>query len=102
MSNIGKTLIPLFNRILVKKFAPISQTQTGVVIPENRASRNAKATVIAVGTGERSSAGSSVPCCLKKGDVVLLPDYGGTRVPGEEKQEYFIYRECDILAKIEE
>lgn len=38
---------------------------------------------------------------VKVGDKVLLPEYGGTKVEIEEK-EYHLFRESDLLAKIED
>jgi chaperonin GroES len=37
---------------------------------------------------------------VKVGDNVLLPEYGGTKVELEENQEYHLFRESDILAKV--
>lgn len=41
-----------------------------------------------------------MPLAVKVGDHVLLPEYGGTKVEIEEK-EYHLFRESDLLAKIE-
>ncbi|KAJ3635429.1 hypothetical protein MTP99_008340 [Tenebrio molitor] len=98
----AKHLVPLLNRVLVKKADQVMQSKGGVVIPEGQKNQTNKGTVVAVGPGTTTSHGKSVPCCLKVGDTVLLPDYGGTKVSCEDKQEYFLYREYDILAKINE
>lgn len=45
--------------------------------------------------------GDLVPLAVKVGDQVLLPEYGGTKVEIEEK-EYHLFRESDLLAKIEQ
>ena len=44
--------------------------------------------------------GTHVPVSVQAGDKVLLPEYGGTKVELEDK-EYFIFKEADILAKLE-
>lgn len=44
--------------------------------------------------------GDFIPPTLKVGDKVLLPEYGGTKVELEEK-EYHLFREHDLLAKLE-
>lgn len=46
-------------------------------------------------------AGETVPMGVKVGDKVLLPEYGGTKVELEDQKEYQLFREGDILAKIE-
>ncbi|RZB41663.1 Cpn10 domain containing protein [Asbolus verrucosus] len=102
MAKAPKQLIPLLNRVLIKRADPVTQSKSGVLIPKSQKAQITKGTVVAVGPGTTTSQGKSVPCCLKVGDTVLLPDYGGTKIPSEDKQEYFLYREYDILAKINE
>lgn len=87
----------------MRKADAITQTKGGVIVSENPAkSRVTRGTVVAVGPGVTTEKGKHVPCCIKVGDRVLLPDYGGTRVKYDEKNELFLYRETDILAKIQE
>lgn len=38
---------------------------------------------------------------VKVGDQVLLPEFGGTKVELEDQKEYHLFRESDILAKID-
>lgn len=45
--------------------------------------------------------GNVIPPQVKAGDEVLLPEYGGTKVELEDKQEFHLFRESDILAKVE-
>lgn len=45
--------------------------------------------------------GQLVPVTLKAGDNVLLPEYGGTKVKLDDKVEYQLFKEGDILAKLE-
>jgi chaperonin GroES len=56
--------------------------------------------VIAVGAGKHDDNGKLIPMNVKKGDLVLLPKYGGTEVKIED-QEYQIVREDDILGIVE-
>lgn len=46
-------------------------------------------------------AGQNIPMGVKPGDQVLLPEFGGTKVELEDQKEYHLFREGDILAKIE-
>lgn len=61
-----------------------------------------QATVIAVGPGiTNTTTGQVIPVSVKAGDKVLLPSFGGNPVKvGEE--EYLLYTDKEILAKIEE
>jgi len=45
--------------------------------------------------------GSHIPISVKVGETVLLPEYGGTKVEVAENTEYHLYRETDILAKVD-
>ena len=44
--------------------------------------------------------GKLIPMGLKVGDTVLLPEYGGQKVKLNE-QELFIYKDSDIIGKME-
>ena len=61
------------------------------------------ATVVAVGPGFRTSVGNLIPCSCAPGDVVLLPEFGGTKVQTEDENvEMMLFRDSDILAKWQE
>jgi len=89
---------PLFDRVLVERFAPELTTKGGIMIPEKAQGKVLEATVLAVGPGARAENGQTLPMSVKVGDRVLLPEYGGTKVAIDDK-EYHIFREQDILGK---
>ncbi|XP_008557212.1 10 kDa heat shock protein, mitochondrial [Microplitis demolitor] len=95
-----KRLIPMLDRVLVQRADAITKTKGGVLLPENQ-KKVLQATVVAVGPGSRNEQGQHVPMNIKVGDHVLLPEYGGTKVVLEEDKELHLFRESDILAKIE-
>ena len=45
--------------------------------------------VVATGPGAKTKDGSVIPCDVKNGDTVLLPEYGGTpvKLEGQEGKE---------------
>ena len=45
--------------------------------------------------------GEYIKMGVSAGDQVLLPEYGGTKVELEDQKEYHLFKEGDILAKIE-
>ncbi|CAH0557939.1 unnamed protein product [Brassicogethes aeneus] len=100
MSGAMKKLIPLFDRVLIKKAEAITKTKGGIVIPEKAQTKVLEGIVMAVGPGTRTQNGDLVPLSVQVGDNVLLPEYGGTKVNVEENAEYHLYRESDILAKV--
>ena len=93
---------PLFDRVLVQRLKPANQTTTGIYIPEKNQEKLNQATVIAAGPGPtNTNNGQLVPTCVKAGDKVLLPNFGGSPVKvGEE--EFLVLSDKEILAKIDE
>lgn len=102
MAQAMKKLIPLLDRVLIKRAEAITKTAGGIVIPEKAQSKVLHGEVVAVGPGARKENGDFIPVLVKVGDKVLLPEYGGTKVSLEhDEKEYHLFRESDILAKIE-
>ncbi|XP_020242388.1 10 kDa chaperonin, mitochondrial-like [Asparagus officinalis] len=95
---MAKRLIPALNRVLVEKIVPPSKTTSGILLPEKTTKLNS-GKVIAVGPGARSRDGNVIPVTVKEGDVVLLPEYGGTEVKLGDK-EYHLFRDDDILGTL--
>ncbi|CAD5116756.1 DgyrCDS5611 [Dimorphilus gyrociliatus] len=95
-----KRFIPLFDRVLVQRFAQETTTKGGIMLPENAVAKVNEATVVAVGNGLRTDSGEIIPTTVKIGDKVLLPEYGGTKVVMDDK-DYFLFRDGDILGRFE-
>ncbi|XP_063535526.1 10 kDa heat shock protein, mitochondrial [Cydia strobilella] len=102
MASAARKLIPLLDRVLIKRAEAMTKTAGGIVLPEKAQSKVLHGEVIAVGPGARKDNGEFVPLMVKIGDKVLLPEYGGTKVSlDSEEKEYHLFRESDILAKID-
>ncbi|KAI3382815.1 hypothetical protein SNEBB_005103 [Seison nebaliae] len=99
MRRAGK-LMPLFDRVLVERFAQETTTKSGIFLPEKSLGKVLNATVVAVGQGMRKKDGSFQSMAVQVGDQVLLPEYGGTKVE-MDKKEFFVFRESDIIGKWE-
>ncbi|QRV81340.1 heat shock protein 10 kDa, mitochondrial [Ceratobasidium sp. AG-Ba] len=97
-----KSVIPLLDRVLVQRFKPDTKTASGIFLPSSATSSPLpEATVIAVGPGAPNKKGDIIPPSVKAGDRVLLPGWGGNSIKlGEE--EYFLFKDSEILAKIQE
>ncbi|XP_054288373.1 10 kDa heat shock protein, mitochondrial-like [Macrosteles quadrilineatus] len=96
-----KNFLPLMDRVLVQKAVARSKTEGGIYLPEKSRGRVVHGLVVAVGPGARTIQGELIPPSVQVGDKVLLPDYGGTRVTLEDDNEYQLFRESSILAKLE-
>lgn len=101
MLKSAKSVLPLFDRVLVQRLKAATQTSSGIFIPEKNVEKLNQARVLAVGPGFTDPNGIKiVPSCVE-GETVLIPQFGGTQVKiGEE--EYYLFRDSEILAKISE
>lgn len=100
-AGVIKRIIPLLDRILIQRAEALTQSKGGIVIPESAQSKVSQGTVIAVGPGGRNKNGDLIPISINVGDKVLLPEFGGTKVKLDDDKEYHLFRENDILAKLE-
>eukprot|EP01103_Thecamoeba_quadrilineata_P011615 TRINITY_DN2803_c0_g1_i1.p1 TRINITY_DN2803_c0_g1~~TRINITY_DN2803_c0_g1_i1.p1 ORF type:complete len:105 (-),score=20.00 TRINITY_DN2803_c0_g1_i1:13-327(-) len=95
-----KQLIPLADRVLVKKVKIPEKTIGGILIPESaQKSPLNEAEVCAVGPGLRSKEGQIFPLSVKVGDVVALSEYGGQTIK-INNEEFTLVHEGDILGII--
>ena len=90
---------PLGERVLVEPIKEDEVAKGGIIIPDSAKEKPQEGKIIAVGTGKIDDNGKLLPFNVKKGDIVLMPKYGGTEVKIDGK-EYQIMREDDILAVI--
>ena len=90
-------MIPLFDRVLIKKVVRETEKKVGsLYIPETiNKNQNSEGEVVAIGQGIDKQP------VLKVGDKVLLPNYEGQKTLFDG-QEMFMYREDEIIAKIEQ
>ncbi|KAL2152945.1 hypothetical protein VTH82DRAFT_4100 [Thermothelomyces myriococcoides] len=96
-----KSLVPLLDRVLVQRIKAEAKTAGGIYLPESSVKELNEAKVLAVGPGALDKDGKRVPMGVAAGDRVLIPQYGGSPVKvGDE--EYHIFRDSEILAKINE
>lgn len=95
------SLKPLFDRVLVQRIKPATQTTSGIYIPEKNQEKLNEGTVVAAGPGITDpTTGKLIPVAVQPGDRVLLPNFGGAPVKvGED--EFLLYNDREILAKIE-
>ena len=95
-SNIN--VLPLYDRVLIKRVENERKTSGGIVIPESaNTEKPIRGEVIAVGDGKVLENGNIRQLKVKIGDKVLFGKYSGTEVKIDE-QEYVIMREDDLLA----
>ncbi|KAJ1982734.1 mitochondrial heat shock protein Hsp10 [Dimargaris cristalligena] len=96
-----RKIVPLLDRILVKRIQPEQRTTSGLYIPEKSQEAMQEGNVVAVGPGLITKEGKTIPLQLKEGDRVVLPQFGGATVK-LNGEELLLMRENEVLAKIEE
>lgn len=90
---------PLSDRVLVKMKEKEETTKSGIILASSAQEKPQIAEVIEVGSGKIVD-GKREKMEIKKGDNVVISQYGGTKVKYED-EEYIILREEDILAVVE-
>ena len=100
MSNQFKKLVPLLNRVLVKKFEPATKTKSGIILSSKEGFQNI-GQVIAIGPGSTNEKGSHVSVGVPVGSTVLLPEFGGQKIE-LATGEFYIYRDSELVGVLEE
>jgi len=96
-----KSLVPLLDRVLVQRAKAEAKTAGGIFLPESSVKELNEGKVLAVGPGAFDKEGKRVGMSVAPGDRVLIPQYGGSPIKvGEE--EYSLFRDHELLAKINE
>lgn len=94
-----ETIIPLQDRIVVKRAAEEEKSKGGIVIPDTAKEKPVKGTIVAIGPGKRLESGQIQSLSLKVGDEILFGKYAGTEVK-LDNEEYIVMREDDVMAII--
>ena len=97
----ARRLIPLLDRVLVKRIEAPTKSIGGVLLPESTQAKLNQGTVLSVGPGRRDGEGKMIPMELKADDTVLLPQYGGNEVTIED-EDLVLFRADDILGILKE
>eukprot|EP01066_Platyproteum_vivax_P006197 Platyproteum_vivax@DN2009_c0_g1_i1.p1 len=93
--------IPLLDRILVKKFEEKTISKGGIHLMNMAKATMNQATVIAVGPGKTLKTGEVVPCCVKAGQIVVIPEYGGMPLKLED-EEFMIFRDEEMIGVVKD
>lgn len=92
-------VVPLNDKILVKRLAADEKTRGGIVLPETAKEKPRQGKVIAVGSGKALEGGHRAPSQVKAGDTVLFTSWAGNEVK-IDGEELLLMSEDDLLAVI--
>jgi|UniRef100_A0A7C4LJN0 chaperonin GroES len=96
-ASVDLKLVPLGDRVVVKRAEAEKKTSGGIVLPDTAADKPQRGEVLAVGEGHVKNNGMKVPLTVKPGDEVIFSAYAGDEFKvGDET--YLLMRESDILA----
>ncbi len=93
------TIVPLNDKILVKRLEAESTTAGGIVLPDSAKEKPKRGEILNVGDGKLLDDGKRAPFQVKKGDHVLFTSYAGNEIT-IEGEEYLIMSEDEILAVV--
>lgn len=96
-SKNGTKIVPLYDRVVLRRDEAESKTAGGIVLPDTAKDKPQKGTVISVGDGHVTKEGKRQPLTLKAGDRVIFTSYAGDEILVGEEQ-YLLLREADVLA----
>ena len=94
-------VIPLMDRILVKRIASLEKTAGGLFIPETAKEKPSEGMVIATGDGKVLDDGRKLSMTIQEGQKILFGKYAGTEIK-IGGVEHLILREDDVLGIVEE
>lgn len=86
---------------MVRRIAAVTKTKSGILLPEASVRSN-EGMVISTGPGKlHESTGKHLPMQVKKGDKVMLPEYGGSNIK-LDNEEFAIFKEHELQGIIKE
>ncbi|MHB1426570.1 MAG: co-chaperone GroES [Gemmataceae bacterium] len=94
------TVVPLNDKIVVKRLEAEEKTAGGIVLPDSAKEKPRQGKVLSLGDGKRLDNGQRADFQVKEGDRVLFTSYAGNEVT-IDGEELLIMTEDDILAVVE-
>ncbi len=93
-------VIPLNDKILVKRVEAEEKTAGGILLPDTAKEKPRQGKVLSLGDGRLLESGKRAAFLVKEGDRVLFSNYSGNEVQ-VDGEDYLIMSEDDILAIID-
>ena len=91
------TIMPLYDRVVVKRIEVAEVSEGGIIVPETSRAKPTEGVVVAVGPGRVLDNGQKNVPTVDVGDRVLFGKYAGLEVKIGSEDLVFL-REEDILA----
>lgn len=92
-------LKPLHDNVIIKPKKAEEITKSGIVLPDTMdKGKSEQGEVVAVGPGKLTEAGQRLAMSVKIGDKIVFKKYSIDEFMDENKDEYLIISDNDILA----
>jgi len=96
----GMKVVPLNDKIVVKRLEAEDRTPGGIVLPDTAKEKPRQGKVLSLGEGKLLDSGKRAGFQVKEGDKVLFTSYAGNEVT-VDGEELLIMTEDDILAVVD-
>jgi chaperonin GroES len=93
-------VVPLNDKIVVKRLEAEEKTAGGIVLPDTAKEKPRQGKVVSIGEGKRLENGKRAQFQVREGDRVLFSSYAGNEVT-IDGEELLIMTEDDILAVVD-
>jgi chaperonin GroES len=93
-------VVPLNDKIVVKRLEAEDKTAGGILLPDTAKEKPRQGKILSLGEGKLLDSGKRAAFQVKEGDRVLFTSYAGNEVT-IDGEEYLIMTEEDILAVVD-
>lgn len=95
----AKSIMPLFDNVLIKPLEEETTTPSGIVLPDTAKEKPQIGQIMAIGSGKVTDDGKKIKMVVKPGQKVMYKKWGGNeiKVKGEE---WLLVEQKDIMAII--
>jgi chaperonin GroES len=91
------SLRPLGNRVLAVRQEKEETLKGGIILPDSAKKKQETAKVVAVGPGQVTKDGKTLPMPVQVGDIILMDKYGSQEVTIDD-EDFVIVKADDIIA----
>lgn len=95
-------LVAKNDRVIIKPTEKSETMYNGIIIPDLGKEKPEMGVIVSVGPGVLSTTtGELIPTTLKVGETILVPKFGASQIT-IDGEEYYITREIEVIASLEE
>ena len=88
---------PLGDRVVAERLEQEETLKGGIILPDSAKKKQETAKVVAVGPGQVTESGKTLPMPVSVGDVILMDKYAGQEVTIND-EDFVIVKASDIVA----